>query len=274
MIGSRVGIYASQGGAFVGLLDTYSGASIAYSVRLLSSTYSGALVEIRRSSDSAVKDFYPDSNNELSLTSEDGSGTSLSTWIGSNDGFIRTWYDQSGNTNNATQTTTSKQAKIVTSGSINTLNSKPCAAFDSNDAYSLTSVNIGCTASVVQALTSGTVNYLMWYQAGASGLYIYGGAIGNNVGVFDGGIKSAFANDTNQHLNYWNYNGTNYDLAQDGSSVTSLSSGSIIQVDTLGRDSTNFTINGNFQELVDWPTTQASNKAGIEANINNYFTIY
>ena len=67
------GISLPKGGvpSFVGLLDTYGGAAAAYSVRLLKSDYSGALVEIRRSSDNAVKSFYPDANNELSLTSED-----------------------------------------------------------------------------------------------------------------------------------------------------------------------------------------------------------
>ena len=40
MIRATIGILASQGG-FVGLLDTYSGAAAAYSLRLLRSGYTG-----------------------------------------------------------------------------------------------------------------------------------------------------------------------------------------------------------------------------------------
>ena len=44
-------------------------------------------------------------------------------------GFVETWYDQSGNGNNLTQTTASKQPTIVTSGAINTRNSQPIIKF-------------------------------------------------------------------------------------------------------------------------------------------------
>ena len=38
------------------LLDTYSGASVAYSLRKLSSTYSGSTIRVRRSSDNTEQD--------------------------------------------------------------------------------------------------------------------------------------------------------------------------------------------------------------------------
>ena len=70
-------------------------------------------------------------NNQAAYT---GLGTSVTAWqdtIGSNDGteangtaytgqpfngFVSTWYDQSGNANDATQATTTKQPKIVSAG--------------------------------------------------------------------------------------------------------------------------------------------------------------
>ena len=42
--------------AFTGLLDTYSGAAAAYSLRLLSSTYSGSAIRVRRSDDNEEQD--------------------------------------------------------------------------------------------------------------------------------------------------------------------------------------------------------------------------
>jgi hypothetical protein len=45
------------------------------------------------------------------------------------DGFVETWYDQSGNSNDLTQATASKQPTIVTAGALNTRNSEPIIKF-------------------------------------------------------------------------------------------------------------------------------------------------
>jgi hypothetical protein len=119
--------------SFTGLLDTYSGAAAAYSAaRRLSSTYTGALIRVRRSSDNAEQDIgYNGSNvlDEAALTSFVGSG---------NNGFVTTWYDQSGNSKNATQTTAANQPKVYDSSTgVLTENSKPTLKFDgSNDFFS------------------------------------------------------------------------------------------------------------------------------------------
>ena len=112
------------------LLDIYPNASAAYSLRSLKSNYTGGLVEIRRSSDNARNTFYADSNNTLSLFSKDISNTRLSTWVGSNDGFVSIWYDQSGNGVNVGNSTQSNQPQIINSGVINTLNYKSSIYFD------------------------------------------------------------------------------------------------------------------------------------------------
>jgi hypothetical protein len=94
---------------FKGLLDLYPGASAAYSLRALSAGWlAGDVVNVRRSSDSAVQDF----------TASQILNGDLLTFTGAGDGFVTTWYDQSGQANNATQGTTTKQPKIVSSGSL------------------------------------------------------------------------------------------------------------------------------------------------------------
>ena len=130
MIGTTFGNSASSGSSFSGLLDDYPDAAAAYSLRLLKSDYTGALVEIRRDSDNNIKSFYSDLNNELSLSSEDGSGTSLSSWITTDNGFVRTWNDQSGNSIDFIQATTSEQPKIITSGAFTLESGKPVMTFD------------------------------------------------------------------------------------------------------------------------------------------------
>ena len=98
---------------FSGLLDQYGGASAAYSLRALSSGWlAGDVVEVRRSSGGDPESF---------TASQITSGAMLA-WVtefsGTADGFVSTWYDQSGNANNATQATTTSQPKIVSAGAL------------------------------------------------------------------------------------------------------------------------------------------------------------
>lgn len=103
------------------LLDLYPSAAAAYSVRLLRSAYSGSAIRVRRSSDNAESDIgFSGGNLDTSALTSFCSGTN---------GFVTTWYDQSGNANNATRTTAANQPQIVSSGSVINVNSKPCLQF-------------------------------------------------------------------------------------------------------------------------------------------------
>ena len=96
--------------------DLFPGAFQCCSVKLEKKLYAGAIMSIRRPSDNAVKAFYPDALERLTLTSEDGAGTSLATWIGSEDGFVYEWNDQTTNGNDWTQATLNDQPKVVSGG--------------------------------------------------------------------------------------------------------------------------------------------------------------
>jgi hypothetical protein len=91
----------------------------AYSLRKLSSSYSGAAVEIRRSLDDALADIGFDSNGDFDVAA-------YTAHVGAGDGFVRTWYDQSGSAQNATQTTDANQPQLELVG----INSKPTIFFD------------------------------------------------------------------------------------------------------------------------------------------------
>ena len=94
--------------AFTGLLNDYSGAAAAYSLRLLDNTYTGDAIVVRRASDNTTQaiGFV---NNELDTTS-------LESFCSGTDGFVTTWYDQSGNGNDATNASASNQPQIVLAG--------------------------------------------------------------------------------------------------------------------------------------------------------------
>jgi hypothetical protein len=67
------------------LLDTYTGAAAAYSLRKLRTAYTGSAIRVRRASDNAEQDIGFNVFGELDTVS-------LAAHCGSNDGFVVTWY--------------------------------------------------------------------------------------------------------------------------------------------------------------------------------------
>jgi hypothetical protein len=85
----------------------------AYSLRLLNTDYTGNSIRVRRSSDNAEQDIGFTADGELDTSA-------LLTFVGAGNGFVTTWYDQSGNGYNATQTIASAQPRIVNAGVVET----------------------------------------------------------------------------------------------------------------------------------------------------------
>lgn len=84
------------------------GAIGAWSLRLLDSTYGGSAIRVRRTSDSAEQD--------IGFSGDDLDTASLESFCSGTDGVITTFYDQSGNGNNGTQTVAARQPKICSGG--------------------------------------------------------------------------------------------------------------------------------------------------------------
>ena len=103
-----------------GLLDLVPGAAAAYSLRSLSNSYAGPVVTVRRSSDNAEEDF---------TASEVADGT-LAAFCGAGDGFVRQWWDQSGNGRHLLNAVSGGQPTIVSSGQTVTIDSHPTLRFD------------------------------------------------------------------------------------------------------------------------------------------------
>ena len=95
----------------MGMLDTITGASCAFSMRKVRAAYSGNCLKVRRSSDNTTQD--------IGFSGGWLDESAVTTFVGANDGFVDTWYDQSGNGFNAVQATTSSQPRLVSSGTIN-----------------------------------------------------------------------------------------------------------------------------------------------------------
>jgi len=140
------------------LLDRFPNAAVAFSLRKLNSFYNGAAIRVRRSSDNATLDIGFNVVGELDIPT-------LTTFIGSNSGFVTTWYDQSGNSRNATQINTAQQPRIINSGILDTRNNKPCLFFDgTNDNFETTYTDLDLSVefmSVFLVVTPSVVNKFM-----------------------------------------------------------------------------------------------------------------
>lgn len=159
----------SAGGGL--LLDSIStSAARAYSMRKLRSTYAGSAIRIRRTSDNAEQDIGFDGSNNLDTSA-------ISSFVGVNSAFIRTWYDQSTNGDNLIQTSTAStpalQPRIVNAGTIDTVNSLP-AAFS---AISQLTLMAGASS-----LSLGEASILIAYNFAAPFLTFMGAATGTGSG--------------------------------------------------------------------------------------------
>lgn len=114
-----------------GILDGISNVAAAYSLRKLRSAYAGSAVRVRRSSDSTEQDIGFDGTGEFD-------SSAFSSFVGGGTGYVKTWYDQSGNGRNATQATTGNQPSIVLSA----INTKPSLFLNSATSLSISTFSV------------------------------------------------------------------------------------------------------------------------------------
>ncbi len=132
-----------------GVLDGLSSsAQAAYSVRKLRAAYTGSALQVRRSSDDATQDIGFTAAGDLDTAA-------LLSFVGSGSGFVTTWYDQTGNSRNATQATTARQPRIVNAGAVEVTNSRANAVFSGSQqlATGTSAVTVGTTAITGNAVS-------------------------------------------------------------------------------------------------------------------------
>ena len=140
------------------LLDRFAeGVAAAYSLSQLFTTYTGYAIRVRRSSDNAEAD--------IGFDGTDLDTSSLTSFCSGTDGFVTTWYDQSGNGNNATQATAASQPKIVSSGSVITVNGYQVIQYDGTDD------NLGTSLTATGTMLMGGSDGTAFYEVSISGVY-------------------------------------------------------------------------------------------------------
>lgn len=254
--------------AFSFLLDTYSGAAVAYSAaRRLSSTYTGALIRVRRSSDNTEQDIGYTAGNLLDEAA-------LTTFVGAGNGFVTTWYDQSGNALNVTQTTADNQPKIVSSGTVEKEGSKPCVSFDGvNDILvkSLASIGYLTTFSV---LKYNNINTKVAISDSLDSVYL-NIAFSDTFRAYVNAYKVGDASNTNRNLHYLLINSTNCIIGTNGSTNTTAGTPTTsMNGIAIGRSIAGFASDSKIQEVIVYSANKSSDRTSIESNINTFYSIY
>ena len=258
-IQENIGDYFTQN---TPLLDTYSGAAAAYSLRLLDSTYTGSAIRVRRSSDNTEQDIGFNVFGELDTVS-------LLAFAGTGDAFVKVWYDQA-STNDATQTVTGSQPQIVSSGTVIVENGKP-------------SVTIGVSGVMPFTSAITTAQTMVW--VGKMAVFQYNRVVGNSFELQSGsqGYVNALSGTEKFNPTSISINGTNDTSSPYGSNLVGLYHSAYALgsgVGTSGLQSIGWNGQagrswaGDFQELIIYSDGLTSERAGIEANINTFYNIY
>ena len=262
-IEENVGDYFTQN---TPLLDTYSGAAAAYSLRLLDSTYSGSAIRVRRSSDNTEQDIGFNVFNELDTVS-------LTAFAGAGDAFVKTWYDQSGSSNDATQAATTRQPQIVSSGAVILDNGKPAMELAvSDDGFSMSGV--GGTGSkfgfITHSVDSSDTKWSLFAEVSGANVIPLGQSGSNAAGSFGYTMNNIYKDGLSINPNTRGDIYNAYTSA--GQSLTALDfSGNAVGI-LFNR--TSFAMQGKAQEVIIYDSDETANRTGIETNINTFYNIF
>jgi hypothetical protein len=224
-------------------------------------------------------------------------------------GFITTWYDQSGNANNAAQAAEASQPRIVNGGVVEAVNGK------SGIRWLTSPNNVLLSDSSIQELHNGSnslvISLVTSNTSSATSQAIIGTCqnLSSNRGYYlrmltnPGNINSTIRNGTstlvsnnittniypnnNQYLiidkidssnstlanrSIFNINGSSdiNNNSQNGTPSTSNSTRTLM----IGALLNDTFFRGFMQEIIIYPTDQSANRTAIETNINTHYNIY
>ena len=280
------------------LLNDYPNAAVAYSLRKLRTGYTGAAIRVR-------KDTTGQPEQDIGFTSVgDLDTSSLKSFLNARNGFVVTWYDQSGNGRNSSQSTQANQPRIANLGVIDRRSGDISIVFDGTNDHLINTVtgyqinNIthyavssrGNSANTLRAIystgiltTSNGFGFLyadntnfssqdLLFQQARNALISV-----QNIGTYANTLNSnnLIFGITTSSIDYTYYNGGDEKtLSHTRASVTSNN-----QTLIGARLNDALTIvaqylNGTVSELVFWQSNQSANRTAIQNNINTYYSIY
>ena len=248
--------------------DNFAGVTAYYSLRRFTRGADNNAIRVRRSSDDTEQDIGFDANGDLDTTA-------LLAFVGTggtDNGFVTTWYDQSGNGKNATNATASAQPKIVDGGTLVTEGGKAALDLSSTTYFDLASLtgafNLFSVISLADkqyVFSKSTDSNMYMRQRTFSGTPTY--RYRKTVSDYQ------FASHIVNTRFLFNFNVSNNFVKQNGSQNTNTASTpSEMSIDRLFASSSGLnTVSGIVQEFI--LLEDGNNNDAMESNIDTYFDI-
>lgn len=301
-------------GVDIPILDLFTSAHHAYSLRKLRTAYTGKCLRVRRTTTTpsvttTTVDVDFNGNGTISLNSAityvSGTATTATNLgqfcasivngytnpdiVNTNQNiFVVTWFDQSGNSKNPTQSTAGNQPRLVNAGQLEVSGSKPAVRFVRSLSTRLAIID-----------TTANINNMSSYFVGAYAVASSVGGVGYSLGDGTNRFYFPVTGSSNVIAAYgasinaitlqtgFNLNRKIYELISPTIGSTTLIQGwengvakgtfSIVNASTaqilLGNagGGTNY-YDGYIQEVIGWQSNQ--NRLNKENNINGYWAIY
>jgi hypothetical protein len=278
-------------------LDLHPNADLGFALFKLNSNYTGNCIQVRRSSNNDLLDIGFDVNGNLDTVA-------LLSFVGSGNGFVTIWYDQSGQGRNAFQNTSGHQPQIVENGVVLLENNKPTLRFDgTNDRMEITNFITGsgyndlcilatCKfdniigSKMILSHFDTTTNNRGWYAAGRDNQWqAVFSSNGNSGPTNTSTVTSTSNNPSGQNIV------TFYFKAPSSSKINIRRNANITTASTVGSASSIFAantpmfigasnggnsnfINGNIQSVVMYRSEQRWMRSEMEKQLNKYFETY
>jgi len=246
------------------VLQIAPNAAAAYSLRSLTGG-DPKVVRVRRDTGGGAGD-----NDEEDFTASGVSSGALVDFVGSgNDGFVETWYNQSGNGNDAVQATAGSQPKIVSAGTfLSELLFEGSQVFDTitfsdsaqpNSIFTVSNTNV---ASQTRGIYGTNTNQAGYYRSS------------NKHAIFSSGTGSATLQGADyvvdrDYLRFDLFNGASSVIGVDGNTTSGTTGDDELDRLDIG-DSTLSGVNplnGGIKELILYTSDQSSNRTALETNI-------
>ena len=214
------------------------------------------------------------SDNRTALEANIGEAYSIAgipAYANTVNGFVETWYDQSGNGKDATQLTAANQPNIVYAGNL----VAGGLGFFTNDLLETASLGASQPITAFSVFTQDSASSTIYGSSGSHALITSssntislnaGTALVSSasIGVGTPALVSSLANSTSSFIFI---NGGN---TTTGNAGTTGITGSL----KLGSTNSNRAMEGELQEFIIYNSDQTANRIAIETNINSHYDIF
>lgn len=245
------------------ILNRFGGASVAYSLRKISASATKS-IRVRRDNDHEEQD--------IGFVGRELDTVSLLSFVGGNNGYVTTWYDQSGNGRDAVQGTADNQPRIVDAGTYE----GGVNFYTNSSVLEFTALPTSWDAVVTGTPGSASVTYRTLLKDTVNGNHPFLiKSAGTDVGAYDGLFKSTEIDwgSGEKAVFYIDAQTSNIAMAKNGGNAVASGSNAFRTADRLGSNAGSGQQFGLVHEFVVYSALSDTARTAIESSQMDYYNI-